>query len=436
TSGGVLGQRQVSLRVFDSSGRYLREILPFPADLSPGAVTRVAGRDAEKEVFRPRNLTNLNPTFYPGGSALRLVSASKAGGIVMTAGTSVYRVGLDGGNFSGPFPMWSRAAKLKNPKWNIPQLAVSPDGRYIYYSNVAGTRYKPKGYKDFDRKWPQGRVYRQDTTADGDPKRFYDLVLPGWPEKKYWLPDAWNKRTAAYGISADAKGHVYVCDLVNQAIVELDPKGAEVSSTPAPWPERIHVDPTSGDYYVISRLARPKDGRVPKKLIKISGRGPTAKITAQMPLKRGLGGASAFGSFGGKPVLWIGGGGVLNCVQDAGTSFNVVQTEFKPRPGAQLDWRRIAVDHQRDDVYVNNGESRVWRYDGKTGEGALLTSGGKPFWATDLAVGYDGLLYVRRGYGHALGSDYSGPFERYTRDLRPAPYEKTGTHVLSKYIYS
>jgi len=436
TSGGVLGQRQLSLRVFDSSGRYLREILPFPADLSPGAVGGIARWDAAGKVFRPRNHTNLNPTFYPGGSELRLVSASQAGGIVMTAGTNIYRMKLDGGSFAGPVPMWSRAAGLKNPKWNIPQIAASPDGRYIYYSNVAGTRYKPKDHRDYDPKWPQGRVYRQDTKAGGDPKPFHDLVLPDWEQKKYWLPDAWNKRTAAYGICTDAKGHVYICDLVNQAIVEVDPQGTEVSSTPAPWPERIHVDPVSGDYYVVSRLAAPRDGRVPKKLVKISGRGPKAKIAAQMPLQRGLGQASAFGSFGGRRVLWIGGGGALICVRDAGTSFAVMKTQFRPRAGAQLDWRRIAVDHERDEVYVNNGESRIWRYDGKTGEGALLTSAGKPFWATDLAVGYDGLLYVRRGRGYALGSDYSGPFERYTRDLEPAPYDRTGTHVLSKYIYS
>ena len=296
TSGGVLNQNQVSLRVFDSRGRYLREILPFPADLKPGAVTAVARLDPAANTLRPRNRTNLNPTFYPGGSALRLVSASKTGGITMTAGTNVYRMWLNGGNFAGPRSMWSKGAKLSNPKWNIPQLAVSPGGRYVYYSNVAGTRYKPKDHKDFDPRWPQGRVYRRDTEAGGDPEKFFDLALPAWEEKKHWLPDAWNKRTAAYGICTDARGHLYVCDLVNQAIIEVDPQGRQVSATPAPWPERIHVDQKSGDYYVITRLDRPKDGHVPKKLIKIAGRGSRAKITAQMPLKRGLGGASAFGT--------------------------------------------------------------------------------------------------------------------------------------------
>jgi hypothetical protein len=87
-------------------------------------------------------------------------------------------------------------------------------------------------------------------------------------------------------------------------------------------------------------------------------------------------------------------------------------------------------------VYVNDGASGIWRYDGTTGEGGRLEKDGKLFWATDLAVGYDGLLLVRRGLGRPPGQDYSGPFARFTRDLDPAPYPATGTHVLSRYIYS
>ena len=180
-------------------------------------------------------------------------------------------------------------------------------------------------------------------------------------------------------------------------------RAKKVSSTPAPWPERIHVDPKSGDYYLITRLAGPKDGRVPKKLIKIRGRGANAKIAAEMPLRSGLGVASALGTVKGEPVLWIAGGGTLVCVRDRGGSFEVVETAFKAPPGVQLDFNRIAVDYARDDVYVNNGASLMWRYDGKTGKGGLLKSGNRPFYATDLAVGYNGLLYVRRGRGYPLG---------------------------------
>jgi len=34
-----------------------------------------------------------------------------------------------------------------------------------------------------------------------------------------------------------------------------------------------------------------------------------------------------------------------------------------------------------------------------------------------------------------IGPGYSGPLGRYTREWKPAPYEATGTHILSKYVY-
>jgi hypothetical protein len=112
------------------------------------------------------------------------------------------------------------------------------------------------------------------------------------------------------------------------------------------------------------------------------------------------------------------------CVEDKGTAFEIVATDFAPRPDAQLDWSRLAVDPDRDEVYANNGTSLTFRYDGKTGQGGLLRKNGKTFYCVDMAIGYDGLLYLR------TGNSFSGPLERYTRDLDPAPFPATGSHVL------
>ncbi len=429
---GGLNQNMDTLRVFNPDGGYLRTLIPFPANMKAERIGAAATWHETLKRLVPKNTRSQLPQFYPWGAGAHIVSASEKGGIVLSHGTRIYRMDLDGGNIRGPFPMWSKAAKLQNPKWNIPQLAVSPDGRYIYYANVAGTKYKPKGFSDTDPAWPQGRVYRQDSSKEGsDPQTFYDLKLPDWNQKKYWIPDAWNKRTAAYGITVDPKGHLYICDLVNQQIVEVDPEGKTVSATPAPWPERIHVDPQSGDYYVICRLDRPKDGYVDKKLIKITGRGSSGKLAAELPLKkwRGLGASSALGQVEGKAVLWLGGGGALICVKDAGAAFEVVTTSFAPRKEAQQDWNRIAVDHDRNEIYTSNGGNLIYRYDGQTGKGEILKKKGQPFHGVDLAVGYDGLLYCRTGKG------YSGPLQRFTRDLEPAPFP-SGSHILTKYIYS
>ncbi|MCW8130490.1 MAG: hypothetical protein KIS92_09095 [Planctomycetota bacterium] len=428
---GETNQNMITVRAFAPDGGYRRTLLPFPADLKPEQLKGIAEFDASKKGWIPNNQNSLNPTFYPWGTADANVIAATRSAVTLASGMTVFRFDPRGGLIDGPSPMWSPAAKLKCPTWLRIQVAASPDGKYLYYSNVAGTVYQPKSFKDTDPNWPQGRVYRQEVGSGKDPQPFYDLELPDWEKQKYWLPDAWNKRTAAYGLCVDAKGHVYVCDLVNQGIVEVGPDGKKIGFTKAPWPERVHVDEASGAYYVVSRLEQPKDGQVLKKLVKIAGRGDAGRIAAEFPFtQHGVGEATALGTMDGKPVLWAGGGGELLCIRDAGAKLELVATKFKPDPESQPDYNRLCADPVRDQVYVNTGTNRIWRYDGKTGQGELLKDKGKVFYATDLSVGYDGNLYIRSGEG------YSGPLERRDTELKPVPYAATGSHVLTPYVYS
>jgi hypothetical protein len=421
------------LRSFTPEGKYLRTLIPFAADLAPAKVpANVASWDATRKTFVPRNYTSGNPAIYALANA-RIVSVSKKAGVIMTSGATVWRMDIDGGNVKKLGPMWSPAAKLKNARWNAPQLAVSPDGRYIYYSNVAGTQYEPKKFSDTDPKWPQGRVYRQDTSKPGsDPQTFYDLVLPDWNEKKFWLPNAWNCRTAAHDIEVDAKGHLHIGDLVNQEIVEVGPDGKKIGATKVAWPERFYIDPKSGAYYVFSRMSPLPGEKSQLKLVKITGRGAAAKVVTELPLFLNIGRAglgACLGKMGGAPALWIGARKGLICVKDTGTKFELVETAYLPRPDAQLDWGRIAVNSKTDEVYTNNSHNHLWRYDGKTGKGELLRKNGKTFYGVDMSVGYDGLLYIR------TGRSFAGPLERYTSKLDPAPFPGTGTHKLYD-IYS
>ncbi len=91
-----------------------------------------------------------------------------------------------------------------------------------------------------------------------------------------------------------------------------------------------------GELYVVSRLEKPKDGRVGKKLLKISGRGEGAKVAAEMLLEGRLGEAMAMGRRDGKAVLWVAGGTGLICLRDAGDHFEKVETAFVPRPDAAI----------------------------------------------------------------------------------------------------
>ena len=97
-SRGQGNQMAMCVRVFDAEGRYLRELIPFPADLKPGAMKDIARWDSDNKSWRPRNLRNLNPDFYgqPGGywgnPALTLLGASAEGGLLLTNGYSIKKV--------------------------------------------------------------------------------------------------------------------------------------------------------------------------------------------------------------------------------------------------------------------------------------------------------------------------------------------------------
>jgi hypothetical protein len=52
-----------------------------------------------------------------------------------------------------------------------------------------------------------------------------------------------------------------------------------------------------------------------------------------------------------------------------------------------------------------------------------LKKNGQPFWCVDMAVGYDGSLYMR------TGNSFTGPLEHYSRELAPLPFA-TGSHQL------
>ncbi len=241
--GGQLNQGHMCLRVFNKDGRYLREILPFPADLPPDAVKEVARWDEQAKAFRPINRRNQNVDFYDepvsgrSHQPLTLVSASKTKGVVL-------------------------ARKGRT-------ITLEPSGAVRGIQSANATPGEPANLAAFD----------------------------------------------------------------------------------------------------------------------------SARAKAAPPGQR-----------------WTGPG---------------------ERP---IDWTRMEVDYARDEVYVNDGVACMFRYDGLTGQGGLLKKDAKTFYAADVAVGYDGLLYFRTCPGQSPGGEFSGPLERYTRDLAPANYPG-GTHVLSKYIY-
>ena len=407
------------IRTFDRNGAYRRTVLPWapstPADKTPGF--RLI--DAGDGLLTPANHTPLDPVVFNVGSNIyrRIVDGSL---VFIDGGAAKLRfIKMDGSNALTTVPMRSSPKVLQWAKWLAPQVALSPDGTYAYYSNVARTPYDGKKPSDIDPKFPQGRVYRHDlATAGADPKPFFDLDLPDWEKTKYWMPSAWDKKTAAAGIDVDPTGHVFVCDLVNQEVVEVSPDGKEVSATKVPWPDKVIVG--KGALYVVSRKVS-RGYPPPATLYKVVGRGAEARVKATLSFKgRSAGQTVALDDSGDVPVLWLGGRSVLMRVEDRGDEFIVTAENILNRDRDAIEYVCYAdVDAENDLVYVTQGMGPVWRFDGRTGKGGRLK-----IRACDLALGPGGMVYTWGTTG-----SYSGAIARYGRNLKPAPIGGTGKHT-------
>jgi sugar lactone lactonase YvrE len=397
------------LRKLDRKGEYVKTVLPYPPSTPRDKAFGFRLVDAGDGQLTPRQLNPLDPVlFYFGDNIYRRVVD---GSVVFIASRRLTFVKVEG-------PNAIRSVPIRGMKWtrSAVQVAFSPDGRYAYYSNAADIPYNPKSPAQMNKKFPPWRVYRQDLKAKGAPKPFYDIELPDWNQKKFWLPNAWNKKTWTAGIDVDSRGHIFVCDQLNHEVIELSPEGKKLAASRVLWPDRVVAASKSETLYVISCN--------PAALLKISGRAG-GKVTAKLPLGRGkaLGQSFALDESGAIPVLWVGGGGKLVRVEDRGAKLVQVGGNLLNRDRTAIKFVCFGdVDAEAELVYITDGLGPVWRYDGETGKGRLM-----PYKACDLAVGPDGRVYTWGTTG-----SYAGPVARYTREGKRAPLRGRKRHTYGK----
>jgi hypothetical protein len=420
------------LRKFDRDGKYLKTILPYPPSTDPIKASGFTLISPEDRPFTPANQNSLYPVFSVLGN--EIVSRPLGGRLVFVHSEKreLNLFSAKGDNEIRTIKMWPADAKLNCPRWLDIQVAFSPDGKYAYYSNVAGTAYDGKKPADIDPAWPQGRIYRQNLSKpDSRPERFFDLDLPDFDREPYWMPSAWDKKTAAAGIDTDADGNVLVCDLVNGQVVEVGPDGKRKSAVKVPWPDKVMAGRKSSALYVISR--KVSRGFLPAaELYKIVGRGESAKVVARLPLTGTIGGAYALDESGDRPVIWLAGQAdrdgntsKLVRVEDRGQELVITGDDFLNRDRTAITFvGYMDVDREAELVYVTRSGGTVWRYDGKTGEGGPLE-----IKAVDVAIGPGGSIYT-------WGTDggYQGPIARFTRNLEPSPLGSNEKHTFG-YLY-
>ncbi len=471
-SHGNSGKWPWHIRLFDNKGEYVRTLLPYPANTpvekATGYTLIGASEPKSDDPLRaasaglvPANSTSLYPVFANFGNEIlhRLHDGRMV--FVHSEKRQLSFLSLDGSNKVSTVTMWPASAKLKCPDWLDIQVALSPDGKYAYYSNVAAIAYDGKQPSDIDANWPQGRVYRHDLSkADAPgavPEPFFDLPLPDFEKEKYWMPSAWDKKSAAQGIDTDAKGNLILCDLVNHQVVEISPEGKQLSAFKVNWPDRVIASRTPGSdaLYVFSRKVS-RGSLPPATLVKITGRGEKAVVAAELQLEGTVGGAATLDESGEVPVLWLAGEAKeqgaphkLIRIEDRGdklavsnnphgTGLQPVTNDNKRHDGTTPSGAITAarnyinrddsaisfvsymdVDREADFVYITNGaggeRGRVWRFHGPTGDG-----GPTPLRAVDLAIGPAGDVYTWGNTG-----SYSGPIARYARDLKPKPLGNT-----------
>jgi hypothetical protein len=420
-SHGNSGKWPWHLRMFDRDGTYLRTLLPYPPSTKADQASGYTLLPADGR-FVPANQSSLYPVFTALGN--EIVPRLSAGRVVFvhTEARELNFLAIDGSNRLETRPMWPAASKLNCPSWLDIQVALSPDGKTAYYSNVAGVKYDGRHPDEIDPNWPQGRIYRHDLTkTESVPEPLVDLTLPDFAQQPYWMPSAWDKKTAAAGIDTDAQGNVLVCDLVNQQVVEISPQGKKLSTTSIPWPDKVMVSRKTGDLYVVSRKVS-RGALPPATLSKISGRGSQAKVVATLPLEGIVGGGYTLDESGDVPILWLAGPSrnaqretsTLIRVEDRGAELVVTGDKFLNRDPAAITFvGYMDVDREAELVYVT-----------RSGEGGPLE-----IRAVDVAIGPRGDIYA---FGSPGG--FEGPITRFTRDLKPSPLPASEDNTFG-YIY-
>jgi len=397
--------------VLGRDGKYLKTILPYPANLPEAKLKGLKRVDLGNGIKVPFIYQFETRSMIPGlgdlpsqrpvvtrDGRLAFVGVQEGPQPFAQAGearlTVVHTDGSvpEGGVLRAPIaPLTDSAASL----------ALSPDEKTIYATGVRACTHqavKPGSKGACGDCEHSGNTWEH-TAPD---RMVYRLGWGDAPAESFGR-DLGLKEPVS--VATDQAGKVYVADLADDRIAVFKPDGAPAGSIKVSRPQRVEVHRKTGAVYVLSGdkgLALVKltaDGReVARAELPLGGKG------GFFPIRRPV---MALDDSAEPAVLWV--GGPLLRVEDRGESFGepvrAVPDAADGGPGSIGPVMDLSLDRERGLLYVSHG----WRYHTAAGTWEKLTAPGIPMWpgsspsSANGTVGLDGNYYV------CVGNYYATP---------------------------
>lgn len=405
------------VRVLDRDGKYLRTIMPYPANLTRDQTAPIGHLEVEGErlpvVFNAHghNLAPLTSgmkkqtmAFSPRG---HLLMASAVGTIV-EHGPPRHVLALTpegapppGLGFVGPQFLPARNFLGGSGDgfglW-FDHLASSPDGEWIYLTTYGESWSLKRRHVVFRLKW----------TDKGPAQPFLGKDEAGDDDGHFNDPQ---------GIATDAKGNLCVCDRGNNRVMLFSPEGKLLGKLAVAEPEQIAIHPKTGEVYIVSRKAgkrvtetkllkfAPWSGGEAKEVARVEGK--TFDVIALDPQASPPRLWAALNMGYGKPMTLV-------PITDRG---NQLEAGAPANNQNGLSYPMfLAADAARERAYVTEFREIQKLLDLKTGRLGFFKKG------NETALDRDGNVYLLTGYEMTL--------ERYGPEGKPLPFPALGTHKI------
>ena len=432
------GKKPTRIYVVDREGKYVRMLMPYPADL-PAERLRGVGRIQLSDSRRvplvrqpicfalypdlygsggPGNFNVPHQTMTVVGDRLILSNAWAGRDGQRVSNRRLLILDTDGGvpkNYLGPLLADRHAT-------GFVRLAPAAGEKAVY-----ATGLKNKAGR------PLHAVYK------------VSLDQPG-PPKAAWLGEAGKPGSDAKhlndprGLAVDGWGNLYVSDYGNNRIVVFDAAGGFLGQVAVKQPGQLAVHPRTAALYVMQEGKSPLSNSVLRKLAPVLGGAdkwiaPKGGANVLVSIKLRYGDTTLAVDGTTEPtVIWLGhrfGTPSLFRIVEKNGSFSRPTPTIARGDPHFLVGGFLAVDRRREEVYTQvHGSPGSWenwpgqyrsvsrwvRINGRTGRIERVPR----LVGTEVAVAGDGHLIV-----HGRGR-----LARFDRDGKPAPFADTGTHVL------